>query len=61
VTVEMQFLADVELTCEECRGTRFQIEILDVRYTKAKTSTTFCNMTVREAIHLFQRRQQTRQ
>ena len=24
VTVEMQFLADVELTCEECRGTRFQ-------------------------------------
>ena len=24
VTVEMQFLADVELVCEECRGTRFQ-------------------------------------
>ena len=27
VTVEMQFLADVELTCEDCRGTRFRQEI----------------------------------
>jgi excinuclease ABC subunit A len=32
VTVEMQFLADVELTCEDCRGTRFKDEVLGVRY-----------------------------
>jgi excinuclease ABC subunit A len=32
VTVEMQFLADVELICEECNGTRFKSSILEVRY-----------------------------
>ncbi len=31
VTVEMQFLADVELMCEECKGTRFKSSILDIR------------------------------
>jgi excinuclease ABC subunit A len=32
VTVEMQFLADVELVCEECKGTRYKSAILEVRY-----------------------------
>src|ERR1700729_1032606 len=32
VTVEMRFLADVELICEECRGTRYKSTVLDVRY-----------------------------
>src|SRR5262249_4126562 len=32
VTVEMQFLADVELVCDDCKGTRFKQGILDVRY-----------------------------
>src|ERR1019366_926273 len=32
VTVEMQFLADVELICEECKGTRYKPTVLDVRY-----------------------------
>jgi len=32
VTVEMQFLADVELICEECKGTRYKSAILDIRY-----------------------------
>ena len=32
VTVEMQFLADVELVCEDCKGTRFKPSVLDVRY-----------------------------
>ena len=32
VTVEMQFLADVELICEDCRGTRYKQSILDIRY-----------------------------
>ncbi|HEX8639169.1 MAG TPA: excinuclease ABC subunit UvrA, partial [Pyrinomonadaceae bacterium] len=52
VTVEMQFLADVELTCEDCRGTRFRDEILDVKY-KGKGIHEVLQMTVREAILFF--------
>jgi excinuclease ABC subunit A len=52
VTVEMQFLADVELTCEDCRGTRFRDEILDVKY-KGKSIHEALQMTVREATHFF--------
>jgi excinuclease ABC subunit A len=48
VTVEMQFLADVELTCEDCRGTRFRDEILDVKY-KGKNIAEVLQLTVREA------------
>jgi len=32
VTVEMQFLADIETTCEQCAGRRFRADVLDVRY-----------------------------
>lgn len=52
VTVEMQFLADVELTCEDCRGTRFKDEILDVKY-KGKNIAETLQLTVREAILFF--------
>ncbi len=52
VTVEMQFLADVELTCEDCRGTRFRDEVLDVRY-KGKNIAEVLQLTVREAILFF--------
>jgi excinuclease ABC subunit A len=52
VTVEMQFLADVELTCEECYGTRFKAEILDVRY-KGKNIHEVLQMTIREALFFF--------
>ncbi|HYY59705.1 MAG TPA: excinuclease ABC subunit UvrA, partial [Pyrinomonadaceae bacterium] len=52
VTVEMQFLADVELVCEECKGTRFKPQILDVRY-RGKNINDVLNMTVREAITFF--------
>ncbi|HXI25405.1 MAG TPA: excinuclease ABC subunit UvrA [Pyrinomonadaceae bacterium] len=52
VTVEMQFLADVELICEECKGTRFKQQILDVRY-RGKNIHDVLNMTVREAISFF--------
>ncbi|HEX6729803.1 MAG TPA: excinuclease ABC subunit UvrA, partial [Pyrinomonadaceae bacterium] len=52
VTVEMQFLADVELVCEECKGTRFKQTILDVRY-RGKNVHEVLNMTVREAIGFF--------
>ncbi len=52
VTVEMQFLADVELTCEDCRGTRFRDEVLDVKY-KGKNIAQVLQLTVREAILFF--------
>jgi excinuclease ABC subunit A len=52
VTVEMQFLADVELTCEDCRGTRFRDEILDIKY-KGKNIAEVLQLTVREAILFF--------
>jgi excinuclease ABC subunit A len=52
VTVEMQFLADVELVCEECKGTRFKQQILDIRY-RGKNVHEVLKMTVREAITFF--------
>ncbi|MBC7899764.1 MAG: excinuclease ABC subunit UvrA [Saprospiraceae bacterium] len=52
VTVEMQFLADVELTCEDCRGTRFKDEILNIKY-KGKGIDEVLQLTVREAIFFF--------
>ncbi|HEX6043585.1 MAG TPA: excinuclease ABC subunit UvrA [Pyrinomonadaceae bacterium] len=52
VTVEMQFLADVELVCEECKGTRFKQQILDIRY-RGKNIHEVLSMTVREGITFF--------
>ncbi len=52
VTVEMQFLADVELTCEECQGTRFKSSVLEVRY-KGKNIHEILQLTVREALSFF--------
>src|SRR6187399_464791 len=52
VTVEMQFLADVELICEECRGTRFKSSVLEVRY-HGKNVHEVLQMTVREALAFF--------
>jgi excinuclease ABC subunit A len=52
VTVEMQFLADVELICEDCKGTRYKPQILDVRY-KGKNIHEVLNLTVREALQYF--------
>jgi excinuclease ABC subunit A len=52
VTVEMQFLADVELVCEECKGTRYKPEILEVRY-HGKNIHDVLNLTVKEGLHFF--------
>ncbi|MFZ0591367.1 MAG: excinuclease ABC subunit UvrA, partial [Bryobacteraceae bacterium] len=52
VTVEMQFLADVELVCEECKGTRYKQSILDVHY-KGLNIHEVLQLTVREAISFF--------
>jgi excinuclease ABC subunit A len=52
VTVEMQFLADVELICEECKGTRYKPQVLEVRY-RGKNIHEALNLTVQEALHFF--------
>ncbi len=52
VTVEMQFLADVELVCEDCKGTRFKESILEVRY-RGLNIHEVLQLTVREALTLF--------
>jgi excinuclease ABC subunit A len=52
VTVEMQFLADVELVCEECKGTRFKPAVLDVRY-KGKNIHEVLSLTVKESLSFF--------
>ena len=52
VTVEMQFLADVELPCEDCNGTRYQTKILNVAY-KGKNIHDVLQMTVKEALRFF--------
>ena len=52
VTVEMQFLADVELLCEECKGTRFKSAILDIRYQGLNIHEVL-QLTVKEALSFF--------
>jgi excinuclease ABC subunit A len=53
VTVEMQFLADVELVCEECKGTRFKSSVLEIAY-RGKNIHQVLGLTVREALAFFQ-------
>ena len=52
VTVEMQFLADVELPCEDCNGTRYQAKVLQVEY-KGKNIHDVLQLTVKEALRFF--------
>ena len=52
VTVEMQFLADVELICEECGGTRYKQSVLDILY-KGLNIHEVLQLTVDEALSFF--------
>jgi excinuclease ABC subunit A len=52
VTMEMQFLADVELVCEECGGRRYKPSVLEVRY-KGRNINEVLQMTVKEALGFF--------
>jgi excinuclease ABC subunit A len=52
VTIEMQFLADVELICEDCKGARYKQGVLEVRY-KGKNIQEVLALTVREALQFF--------
>jgi excinuclease ABC subunit A len=50
--IEMQFMADIELTCETCGGTRFRKDILNVRY-RGKNIHDVLEMSVSDAIGFF--------
>jgi len=52
VTVEMQFLADVELICDECKGSRYKPQVLEIHY-KGKNIHEVLNLTIREALKFF--------
>lgn len=52
VTIGMQFMADVHLVCEECHGTRFSVETLEVKY-KDKSISDVLDMTVEQAVEFF--------
>jgi len=52
VTIEMQFMADIQLTCETCNGKRFKAETLEVTY-KGKTISDVLDLTVDEAVLFF--------
>ncbi len=52
VTVEMQFLADVELICDECKGSRYKPQVLEILY-KGKNIHEVLNLTIREALKFF--------
>ena len=52
ITVEMQFMADLELVCDACHGQRFKRDILDVKY-RGKNIADVLDMTVSEAIVFF--------
>jgi excinuclease ABC subunit A len=52
-TIEMQFMADIVLPCEACKGTRYKQETLEVKY-QGKSIADVLNMTVDEAVDFFE-------
>ena len=52
ITIEMQFMADIKLTCESCAGRRFKQEILEVTF-QDKNIAEILDMTVEESIPFF--------
>ena len=52
ITVSMQFMADIELECETCKGTRFKDEILEIRFDE-KNISDILHMTVDESLEFF--------
>lgn len=58
VKIEMQFMADIYLTCEACGGRRFKDEVLDVNY-HGKNVSEILDLTVEEAIEFFEENKPT--
>ncbi|NRB82941.1 MAG: excinuclease ABC subunit UvrA [Winogradskyella sp.] len=59
VTIEMQFMADVHLTCDTCGGKRFKKEILEVQF-EGKSIHDILSMTIDDAIDFFKTYKQTK-
>jgi len=59
ITVEMQFMADVHIICEECKGNRFKEEILEVKFFN-KNISDILNLTIDEALNFFNKNKQER-
>ena len=59
VTIEMQFMADVHLTCDTCGGKRFKKEVLEVKF-EGKSIDDILNMTIDDAIDFFKTYKQTK-
>ena len=59
VTIEMQFMADVHLVCETCKGKRFKKEILEIQF-EGKSINNILQTTVEEAIDFFKEHQQNK-
>ncbi|MFP4104719.1 MAG: excinuclease ABC subunit UvrA [Phycisphaerae bacterium] len=58
--IEMHFLPDVYVTCQECKGTRYNRETLEVRY-RGKNIADVLEMRVEEALHFFENFRKTKQ
>lgn len=52
ITIEMQFMADITIPCEECHGQRFKRDVLDIRY-RGKNINDVLDMTIDDAIDFF--------
>ena len=52
VTIEMQFMADVQLRCDDCDGKRFKKQVLEIKF-NSKTIDAILNMTIDDAIAFF--------
>ncbi|PQJ15086.1 excinuclease ABC subunit UvrA [Aureicoccus marinus] len=57
ITIEMQFMADVHLDCDVCKGTRFKKEVLEVTYEGINISQ-LLDMTIDDALRFFKEHQQ---
>lgn len=58
ITVEMQFMADITLTCESCHGKRFKQDILEIEY-REKNINDVLEMTINQAIEFFSEQQES--
>lgn len=60
ITVEMQFMADITLTCDACHGKRFKPDMLEITYLDKNISDVL-DMTVNQAIEFFSQRQEAQE
>lgn len=59
ITIEMQFMADVELVCEDCHGKRFKKEVLEIKF-EGKSIADVLSMTIDEGVAFFETHKQKR-